>query len=196
LFLEDERTPAKGDTMPYPRFTFAFALSIALIAPCTSMSAQQPVHTDLRPRVIRRAQGERRYLADGRYMLLKVGPAATGSSYLFMGSEDLPPGSAIPLHQHEVDEEILIVHRGHLRVTVKGDSSDATAGDAVFLPPRTPVAVRSLGPDTASIFFVFPRASVERCFQFTGRSEGESRPRAFTAADSAEGPRVCQMTYF
>jgi quercetin dioxygenase-like cupin family protein len=129
-------------------------------------------------------------------MLLKVGPTATGANYLFMGYEDLPPGTAIPPHQHEVDEEILIVHRGRVQVVFDRDSADAVAGDAVFLPPRTRVSVRALGSDTASIFFVFPRASVERCFQFVGRGEGEAAPRSYTRADTTEAFRVCQMTYF
>ncbi|HVH30092.1 MAG TPA: cupin domain-containing protein [bacterium] len=174
----------------------ALGLALILAAHSANADAQQPVHTDLRPRVVRRPDGERRYLADGRFILLKVGPVTTGANYLFMGSEDLPPGTAIPSHEHEVDEEILIVHRGRVRVVFDRDSSEATAGDAVFLPPRTRVSVRTLGPDTASIFFVFPRASVERCFQYVGRAEGETTPRAYTRADTAEALRACQMTYF
>ncbi len=138
--------------------SLAFGLSLVLASALTEADAQQPIRTDLRPRVVRRAEGERRYLADGRFMLLKVGPVATGASYLFMGYEDLPPGTAIPQHRHEVDEEILIVYRGRVRVL--------------------------LDRDTASIFFVFPRGSVERCFQFVGRGEGEP-PR-----DRSRGPTV------
>jgi len=154
------------------------------------------IHTDLKPRVIRRAEGERRYHEDGRFILLKVGPTTTGASYLFMGYEDIPPGAMIPLHQHEVDEEILIVQRGRVQVVLDRDSSFATAGDAVFLPPRSRVSVRTVGRDTASIFFVFPRASVERCFQFGGRGEGQTTDPLRTRADTLEALRVCQTTYF
>ena len=171
-------------------------LVLTLAMPVTRAGAQMPIHTDLRPKVIRHADGERRYLADGRYMLLKVGPVATGSSYLFMGYEDLPPGTAIPRHEHEVDEEILIVSRGNLRVLFDKDSADASAGDAIFLPPRSPVGLRAVGSDTASIFFVFPRASVERCFQGVGRDQPGAPAKVFTEAELAEGRRVCQMTYF
>ncbi len=173
------------------------ALAVLVLASAfVSLHAQMPVHTDLRPRVIRRAEGQRRYLADGRFMLLKIGPATTGSSYLFMGAEDLPPGTAIPAHQHEVDEELLIVHRGRVLVVFEHDSATAGPGDAVFLPARTRVSVRTLGSDTASIFFVFPRRSVERCFQYVGRAEGQSAPPAYSRADTLEALRTCQMTYF
>ncbi len=135
--------------MLYRNLGLAYGLILILGALPASADAQMPVHTDLRPRVVRRGDGERRYLADGRFLLLKVGPVSTGANYLFMGAEDLPPGTAIPAHQHEVDEEILIVHRGRVRVTFDRDSADAIAGDAVFLPPRTRVSLRALGPDTA-----------------------------------------------
>jgi hypothetical protein len=78
-------------------------LSLVVAGFHPEVRAQLPVHTALRPQIVRRADGERRYFADGRFMLLKVGPAATGASYLFMGYEDMPPGSAIPEHEHEVD---------------------------------------------------------------------------------------------
>src|SRR5262245_56671766 len=44
--------------------------------------------------------------------------------------------------------------------------------------------------DTASIFFVFPRGSVERCFEFVGRGERETAPRRLTRADTAEALRT------
>ena len=168
----------------------------ALVAAARPVAAQQAIHTDLAPRVIRRAEGERRYLAGGRLMLLKVGPQATGANYLFMGAEDLPPGAAIPTHEHEVDEEILLVHRGRVRVMLSRDTTEAGAGDVIFLPPRSRVSVRALAPDTATIFFVFPRGSVERCFQAVGRGAGETAPHRPTHADSLEVPPACQMTYY
>jgi quercetin dioxygenase-like cupin family protein len=121
--------------------SIAFGLTLFLAGAHAEAGAQQPVHTALRAQVVRRADGERRYLADGRFMLLKVVPVATGASYLFMGYEDLPPGSAIPEHEHEVDEEIIIVYRGHVRAIMGHDSTEAAAGDAIFLPARTHISV-------------------------------------------------------
>ena len=56
------------------------------------------VHTSAAPRVVGPAEGERRVLPDGRHILLKVGPANTGAGYLFLGAEDLPPGTLVPRH--------------------------------------------------------------------------------------------------
>jgi quercetin dioxygenase-like cupin family protein len=176
--------------------SLSVAVVVGLAGMARSGAAQQAIHTDLTPRVVRRAEGERRYLADGRFMLLKVGPRATGASYLFMGAEDLPPGTAIPDHEHEVDEEILLVYRGRVRVALNRDTTEAASGDVIFLPPRSRVSVRALAPDTATIYFVFPRGSVERCFQAVGRGAGETAPRRPTHADTLEVPPACQMTYF
>jgi quercetin dioxygenase-like cupin family protein len=172
------------------------AVAIGLMSMTRPGVAQQAIHTDLTPRIIRRSEGERRYLADGRYMLLKVGPQTSGANYLFMGAEDLPPGTAIPSHQHEVDEEILLVFRGRVSVVLNRDTAEAASGDVIFLPPRSRVSVRALAPDTATIYFVFPRGSVERCFQAVGRGAGDTVRRAPTHADTVEVPPACQMTYF
>jgi quercetin dioxygenase-like cupin family protein len=152
------------------------------------------VRTEIVPRVVAPGEGERRVLPDGRHMLLKVGPASTGAAYLFLGAEDLPPGTGIPRHRHELDEEILIVQRGVLTVELNDTAHAAPAGSVVYLPPRAWISVRNEGSETATLMFVFPRGSVERCFQFIGRGEGETR-REQTAEEQAEEARACQMTY-
>lgn len=176
--------------------TLSLTVAVGLAGMTRPGVAQQAIHTDLAPRVIRQSEGERRYLSDGRYMLLKVGPQTSGANYLFMGAEDLPPGTAIPNHQHEVDEEILLVYRGRVSVVLNRDTTEAAGGDVIFLPPRTRVSVRALPPDTATIYFVFPRGSVERCFQAVGRGAGDTARRPPTHADTLEVPPACQMTYF
>jgi hypothetical protein len=128
-----------------------------------------------------------------------VGPSTTGAAYLFLGMEDIPPGTAVPRHRHELDEEVLIVHRGSVDVELNDTSHVAPAGSVVYLPPRTWIRVRNpSASDTASIMFVFPRGSVERCFQFIGRGPDEAasgRPATRTPADAAEERHSCQMTY-
>ncbi|HEU5042404.1 MAG TPA: cupin domain-containing protein [Gemmatimonadales bacterium] len=182
--------------MDQTRVTLGLAGVLGLATMGSPAAGQQAIHTDLAPRVVRRSEGLRRYLADGRFMLLKVGPQANGANYLFMGAEDMPPGTTIPEHQHEVDEEILLIQRGRVRVVLNGDTTEAGIGDVVFLPPRSRVSATALLPDTATVYFVFPRGSVERCFQAVGRGAGDTGPRRPTHADTLEVPPACQMTYF
>jgi quercetin dioxygenase-like cupin family protein len=175
-----------------PRIVALSILALALSPAGLAAQVSADVHTELTPRVIGADEGERRNLPDGRHMLLKVGPENTGSSYLFLGSEVLPPGASIPRHRHEVDEEILIVHRGAVTVELDGTVHHAEEGAVVYLPPRTWVSVRNEGDDSAAVMFVFPRGSVERCFQFIGRGDDGERARP---ADPGEESRSCQMTY-
>jgi mannose-6-phosphate isomerase-like protein (cupin superfamily) len=187
----------------------ALALALALAAPLAAALALDPaplaaqvtadLHTGQRPRVVAPDEGHRRILPDGRAILLKVGPSTTGAGYLFLGAEDLPPGSSIPRHRHELDEEILVVHRGTVEVQLNDSTHSAPAGSVVYLPPRTWVRVRNAAPaDTATIMFVFPRGAVERCFQFIGRGEAETAAdarRPPPEAEAAEERHSCQMTY-
>jgi len=156
------------------------------------------LHTASQPRVVRPADGERRILPDGRSIRLKVGPASTGAGYLFLGAEELPPGSRVPRHRHELDEEILIVQQGEVTFLLNDTAHVAPAGSVVHLPPRNWIAVENRSSAPASIMFVCPRGAVERCFQFIGRSVADSaagRAPRRTAEDAAEERHSCQMTY-
>lgn len=176
--------------------TGAQALILLMFVSASGLEAQEPhdARADLSPRVIPRESGEKRIFGDDRAMLLKVGPENSGSGYLFMGYEDLPPGTAIPRHRHEIDEEILIVQRGRMSFEFEADTVIAEAGDAIFLPTGNWISARNVGETVASIFFIFPRAGVEQCFQLFGHGEGEI-PRHDTAEELAEEHRRCRMTY-
>lgn len=174
------------------------AVLLVLLVPASAapVVAQQPhdARADLEARIIKRAEGQKRLLPDGTVMRLKVGPDNSGSGYLFMGYDEMPPGAGIPRHRHEIDEEILIVHRGTVRFNLADETAVAEAGDAVFLPPGTWISAENVGQDTARVFFVFPRATVERCFQHIGRGDGEA-PSPETEAHLAEERRWCRMSY-
>lgn len=177
----------------------AMALAIAVGPDSLSAQVTADLHTMSRPHVVGPAEGQQRILPDGRAMLLKVGPSTTGAAYLFLGAEDLPPGASVPRHRHELDEEILIVQRGDIQVELNDTSYAAAAGSVVYLPPRTWIRVRNpSAADTATIMFVFPRGSVERCFQYVGRSPAEvaaGEGPVRTEADLADERQSCQMTY-
>jgi uncharacterized RmlC-like cupin family protein len=120
-------------------------------------------------------------------MLLKVGPTLSGSTHLFLGAEDMPPGTAIPVHRHEVHEEILFVHRGQVAVRLGGRESVAPAGATVYIPAGTWIGVQNVGRDTATVVAVFAQAEVEACFTRLARR--------LTPADSAALESHCRMTF-
>ncbi|HEY0929846.1 MAG TPA: cupin domain-containing protein [Gemmatimonas sp.] len=156
------------------------------------------LHTGAKPQVVRPDEGERRILPDGRAMRLKVGPSTTGAGYLFVGAEELPPGSRVPRHRHELDEEVLIVQQGEVTFFLNDTAHVAPAGSVVYLPPRNWITVENRSTVLARIMFVFPRGAVERCFQFIGRSVADSaagRSPMRSPGTEAEEQHSCQMTY-
>jgi quercetin dioxygenase-like cupin family protein len=174
-----------GGSRPVVRLA---ASLIALGALAGRLGAQAPVGASTTaPRVVPPGGGERHPLPDGRVHYLKVGPANGGASYLFLGSEEMPPGTSTRTHLHEVDEEILIVHRGRLRVTLNDSTYTAEAGAVVYVPSGTWVTAANAGPDTATLMYVFPRGAVERCMQFPARP--------LTPAERAEASRICHTRF-
>ena len=183
------------------RVSPALALAVvamSLFAPRAQAQVTAELHTAARPQIIRPEAGERRILPDGRSLQLKVGPSTTGAGYLFVGAEELPPGSSVPRHRHELDEEVLIVQQGEVTFLLNDTAHVAPAGSVVYLPPRNWIRVENRSAAPARIMFVFPRGAVERCFQFVGRSVADSaagRTPVQSASESAEERHSCQMTY-
>lgn len=188
----------KSASSSHPLATLLAAAALVLPLRAAQGQVKADLHTEARPQVVRPEDGERRILPDGRAIRLKVGPATTGAGYLFVGAEELPPGSRVPRHRHELDEEVLVVQQGEVTFLLNDTAHVAPAGSIVFLPPRNWIAVENRSAAPARIMFVFPRGSVERCFQFIGRSVADSaagRAPARTAADAVEARHSCQMTY-
>ena len=124
------------------------------VAPAAGPSADHPARG--RPAVISFDAGERAWLDSARFTTLKVDPKSVGAERFALGAEALPPGSAIPVHRHLADEELLIVHRGRAAVTLGDSEYVVEAGGVAYIPRSTWVGVVNPGPDTLTIFYVFP----------------------------------------
>src|ERR1700730_10381957 len=69
--------------------------------------------------------------------ILKVTPQNSGSKHLVLGSEEIPPGGAIPRHKHLEQDEILLIQTGTAQVTLNDKEYDVHAGGTVFFPAKT-----------------------------------------------------------
>ena len=138
--------------------------------------------------ILRPADGERvPPFQDGRTMLLKIGPSLTSSQELFIATEEMPPGTAIPLHRHERHEEALFLHRGQVTVTLGARRVIAEAGTLVYIPAATWTGVENTGGDTASVVGIFAEGEVEPCFRRLVQPP--------SSADSVRLERHCAMTF-
>lgn len=155
---------------------------LAATEPATSADSAISQEAPPAPRVFHLHDGEKLLFPDGRYALLKVTPEATGSADLLLGSEILPPGTAIPVHSHEGYGEILMVHDGDAVFTLGDKTERARPGSVMYVPPGTWHGVANPEGEQTTIFFVFPDADMAEFFRTVGLSEGET-PAPLTGED-------------
>lgn len=156
-------------------------------APALGQSSVAPNRADTGV-ILRPADGVRvPPFQDGRIMLLKIGPTLTSSKEIFIATEEMPPGTAIPLHRHERHEEALFLHRGQVTVTLGARRVVAEAGTFVYIPAATWTSVENTGRETASVVGIFAEGEVEPCFRRLVQ-----RP---SSADSVRLERHCGMTF-
>jgi uncharacterized RmlC-like cupin family protein len=135
------------------------------------------------------------HLGRGGVVLLLVaagsGAPALGQSSMVanrsIAVEEMPPGTAIPLHRHERHEEALYLHRGQVTVTLGTRRVVAEAGTFVYIPAATWIGVENSGRETASVVGIFAEGAVEPCFRRLVQ-----RP---SPADSVRLEQHCAMTF-
>lgn len=137
------------------------------------------------PTILHAEEGEKLLMYGDRHVLLKVTAESAGARDLLMGTEALPPGSAIPVHSHDDYEEIIFIHRGTVRLTLGDETTLAEPGTTMFVPPGTWHGVAAHGEDEATMLFIFPEPEIADFFRSVGFKEGEPPP-SLTAEDWAE----------
>jgi uncharacterized RmlC-like cupin family protein len=128
------------------------------------------------PAIIAPGEGERIYYPDGRHVNLIVTREDLGASQLILGSEDLPDGTAIPVHSHENYEEIIFIHKGNASLTLGDRVVTADAGTTMYIPPGTWHGVANASGADTTMMFIFPEPGVAEFFREVGHHEGGSPP--------------------
>lgn len=145
------------------------------------------------PAVLARNEGEARMLQGRKPIWIKVDPQTLGSRSFTVGMEDMPPGDSIGIHKHMQEDEVVFVHRGEVEVTLGDSIRRAQAGGMVFIPRGTWIGFHVLGPDTATIVFMFNTPGFEKCLRFLSAPAGTQfvpRPPADVAAARKECHQV------
>ncbi|MGA8215764.1 MAG: cupin domain-containing protein [Candidatus Sulfotelmatobacter sp.] len=120
--------------------------------------------------------------ADIRGFILKVTPKANGSEHLVLGTEDMPPGAAIPTHKHLEQDEIVLIEKGTIHAHVGDQEHDLHAGGMVFIPRRTWVSLNNTGTEPASITFLFSAPGFENHLRCESVPAGE-KPTTISQAE-------------
>lgn len=169
-----------------PVISIVVALMVAGSA--STAAAQQPAAdppaeaTVPTPTILDADEGEKLLMFGGRYVILKATAEGTGAKELLLGSEALPPGSAIPVHSHDGYEEIIFIHEGNVRLTLGDQVVEAEPGTTMFVPPGTWHGVEAHGDTQATMLFIFPETDIAEFFRAVGYEEGGT-PSELTPED-------------
>ena len=79
------------------------------------------------------------------------------------------PGTAIPLHTHNVEESVFVLD-GQATAVVGGDSFDLEPGDATWVPAGVPHRFANRGQGPMRIYWVYGGREVTRTLVATGET--------------------------
>lgn len=74
------------------------------------------------------------------------------------------PGSGVPLHVHEREDEVFYVVSGRLRVETEGRVFNVPAGATIFLPRGVPHAFAVEGDEPARLLVIVTPGGIEAMF--------------------------------
>jgi len=159
-------------------------------SPPTTASEDKALKTESAATSIGSGDSEKVRFPDGRVMYIKVGPKSSGSTHFVIVSEDMPPGTAIPVHRHNRDEEVVFIQRGVVTVTLGEQDSVVEAGGTVYIPSATWIGVKNTGTEPATIVAIFAHPAMETCFRLLAKVESG----VISPEERAEYTQACAWT--
>jgi HTH-type transcriptional regulator, repressor for puuD len=121
------------------------------------------------PMIIRAAQVERFDRGAGVVTLPYVGRWNAQGNRVTTGITVFAPGTAIPLHTHNVEEQVLVLE-GEATAVVGDDSVDLEAGDGTWVPAGVPHRFANRGRGPMRIYWVYGGREVTRTIVATGET--------------------------
>ena len=121
------------------------------------------------PMVIRASQVERFDRGAGVVTLPYVGRWNAEGNRVTTGITVFGPGTAIPLHTHNVEEQVLVLE-GEATAVVGDDSFEVGAGDGTWVPAGVPHRFANRGHGPMRIYWVYGGREVTRTIVATGET--------------------------
>ena len=138
----------------------------------------QPASTS--PAAIGPGEGELVYV--GRDPVrIKVSPPGTGR--FAMITQDVSPGTSIPVHLHEKEDEIIFIQSGRGDATLGEARVSLEAGSTLFVPQGTWHGGRNTGDETLRWIAFYSPSGFEGYFREIGRPSPDAPPRSRTAEE-------------
>jgi quercetin dioxygenase-like cupin family protein len=143
------------------------ALGTAIIAvPNSLMAGTKRILSNLNPKIVRNNEGKIVNVIGDMQTFKLTGKDTNGLFTLI--EEENEPGTGIPPHVHENEDEVFKVVEGEMELTVGDKTTILKAGDLAFGPRGIPHSWKIVGNSTAKVILsVFP-AGIEDMFEELG----------------------------
>ena len=126
---------------------------------------------------------------DGRVVTMKVDSEVMPGVRMSMVTEDLPPNSAIRVHLHQREDEIIIIRMGSGVATLGEREVAVSAGAIVYVPQGVWHGLRNNGTETLGMSAIYSPPGFEQAFKDRLR-----RPNR-TAAEAEESRKKHGIVY-
>ena len=144
----------------------SLATGIAITATPVLLSSLQMPRFKLEPKVIRANEGKTINVIGDLQTFKLTGEDTNGQFTLI--EEENAPGTSIPLHVHENEDEIFKVIEGEMEITVGDTTTILKAGDLAFGPRGIPHTWKIVGDKNAKVILsIFP-SGIENMFEELG----------------------------
>jgi mannose-6-phosphate isomerase-like protein (cupin superfamily) len=133
-------------------------------------------------------------------IIIKIDPKNTGEMRLAMGTGELAPGAAIPVHLHEGLEELVFVYAGQGKGIIGDDEAELGPGTTIYVPRQAWHGITNTGTETLRMTWTVCPPGLENFFREMGRPviKGAAAPapagppdlQAFVAMAQRHGVKI------
>ncbi len=115
------------------------------------------------PAVVKASEGRKMRVIDSEVTLMLSCAQTGGAFYAFAAS--IPPGSGVPPHVHQHEDEVIQITEGEFEIFLDGKIHKAQVGAVLYFPRFVPHAFTNVSKTNGRAFFVVsPGENFERFF--------------------------------
>jgi mannose-6-phosphate isomerase-like protein (cupin superfamily) len=125
---------------------------------------------------------------------IKISPDG-GSGRFAMITQDVSPGTSIPVHCHDAEDEVIFIQAGAGEATLGDKTVPLSAGSTLFVPQGTWHGGRNTGESVLKWIAIYSPSGFEGYFREIGRRAPADPPRRRSAEEMAALDRRFHIRY-
>jgi quercetin dioxygenase-like cupin family protein len=110
---------------------------------------------------------------------IKISPSGAPARFAMI-TQEVSPGTSIPIHAHDREDEIIFIQSGRGEGTVGEQIVQLAAGSTLYVPQGTWHGGRNTGPDVMMWIAIYSPSGFEGYFREIGRRAPDDPPRRRT----------------